>query len=162
VRPRYAGGPKTSVATVLQAESIRAVSGVRTVVLGRVTTLMMLNKYREVAKRKSRWKVLVEGVVRATRRTWHNRESELHARRAARREQKASGEEDADAREAMREREVDMLCEGVRQLRTREPGDVTRELEAAEVRGVEAALSAVTLTDVAEPGERQERRVRFQ
>ena len=100
---------------------------------------------------------------RETKQTWHNRESELHARRAARGEQKASGEE--DAREATQQREVDMLCEGVRRPTAedsvRDPRDVARELEAAEMRGVEAALSAVTLTSVAEPGERQERRVRL-
>ena len=61
--------------------------------------------------------------------------------------------------ERLRDRERWICC--ARQLRTREPRDVTGELEAAKMRGVEAALSAVTLTSVAEPGERQERRVRF-
>ena len=89
---------------------------------------------------------------------WHTRERELHARRAARREQRAAGQE--SARDAARQRELDMMCEGVRKMRI--SIWATRQVAVEEMRGLEAAVAAATLTDAVEPEERQERRVRFQ
>jgi len=157
-RPRYAGAPKTSIAVVLQTESAHAVSGMEEVVLGRLNTLLMLDSYCRVAQHPDKWKVLVEGVVRAIKQAWHTRESALYAIRAARKEQRAAGQE--NVRDDARQHDIDMICEGVRQLRI--SIWATRQVAVEEMRGLEAAAAAVALTDeVLEPEERQERRVRF-
>ena len=57
-RPKYRGGEKTSIATIIKKESsyVGSKSRVRRQPLGQVDTLLMINRYQKLAKMRNKEK----------------------------------------------------------------------------------------------------------
>jgi len=121
-RKKYRGGRRTTIATLLQMESQYATSGVRSIELGPVNTLLMLNRFQRVAKHRNedKWKELTAEVVEAVSTRWRQREETRHIKRKTAREQREAKQD--ETRDEVRRREASMESEGVRQLREGQGG----------------------------------------
>ena len=154
-RPKYIGGEKTSMATIIKKESgclltLGSKPRVRIQPQGQVDTLLSLNRYQKVAKMRNneKWREVIEEVVGNAKQKWRNDEIERHNKRVAYREQRDMRKE--EKQEQDHRREVNMESEAVLQLMlgvTRLTIQERREIDkdSAEIRQLEREMGQMSI-----------------